>query len=58
MGAGRAEVLAMRCGEIFFGAWWDEGFWCFCRGFWGGRGNWMWFFDGVTVVECVVNVVF
>src|ERR1700722_4968480 len=45
------------CG-IFFWRGEDEGFWCFCRGFWGKRGGWMWFFCGVTVVECVVNVVF
>lgn len=28
----------------------------FLQGFLGERGDWVWFFDGVTVVKCVVNV--
>ncbi|MBB5344525.1 hypothetical protein HDF10_002504 [Edaphobacter lichenicola] len=30
--------------------------WCFW-GFLPKHGGWVWFFDGVIVVECVVNVV-
>jgi hypothetical protein len=30
----------------------------FLWGFWEIGGGWGWFLDGVTVVECVVDVVF
>jgi hypothetical protein len=41
--------------ESFFS---EGSFLCFCRGFWGKRVFWMWFFDGKYVVDCgdfVVN---
>jgi hypothetical protein len=43
---------------VFFGGGEDLGFFCFYRGFLEKAGARTWFFGGVSVVECVVNVVF
>jgi hypothetical protein len=50
--------LASEICEIFFGRGGDEGFWRFCGGLLGHGGGSVWFFGGVVVVECVVNVAF